>query len=88
MIRTCNVKRNYDLCSKCYKKRRCFEYICPLLECCAILNFSTDKFDTYAILEKDGKIVKVAIDKITDVRTLSITEHQYMINKREKRYVK
>lgn len=32
-------------------------------------------------------IVKVPIDKITDVQTLSITEYQYMIDKKEKLYI-
>lgn len=87
MIRICYVKKYDDLCRGCHYVRNCYEYICPLIENWAILNYSTDKSGTYAILEKEGKIVKVPIDKITDVQTLSITEYQYMIDKKVKLYI-
>lgn len=88
MIRICHVKKYDDLCRGCHYVRNCYEYICPLIEDWVILNYSTDEFVTYAILEKGGTVIKVPIDKITDVQTLSITEYQYMIDKKEKLYVK
>lgn len=87
MIRICHVKKYDDLCRGCHYVRNCYEYICPLIENWAILNYSTDRFGTYAILEEGGTVIKVPIDNISDVQTLSITEYQYMIDKKEKLYI-
>lgn len=76
MIRICHVKKYDDLCRGCHYVRNCYEYICPIIENWAILNYSTDRFGTYAILEEGGTVIKVPIDNITDVQTISIREYE------------
>lgn len=87
MIRICHVKKYDDLCRGCHYVRDCYEYICPLIENWAILNYSTDRFGTYAILEEGGTVIKVPIDNITDVQTISIREYEKMAEQRNKNYV-
>lgn len=87
MIRICHVKKYDDLCRGCHYVRNCYEYICPLIENWAILNYYTDRFGTYAILEEGGTVIKVPIDNITDVQTISIREYEKMAEQRSKNYV-
>lgn len=87
MIRICHVKKYDDLCRGCHYVRNCYEYIYPLIENWAILNYSTDRFGTYAILEEGGTVIKVPIDNITDVQTISIREYEKAADQRSKNYV-
>lgn len=87
MIRICHVKKYDDLCRGCHYVRNCYEYICSLIENWAILNYSTDRFGTYAILEEGGTVIKVPIDNITDIQTISIREYEKLTEQRNKNYV-